>query len=73
MEGREGQFNRMTGLILYIYIISLDNMICVGLLEACKAVGSDNLTLKPVFLLDPWFVKNAKVGINRYSCRPIRP
>jgi len=37
-----------------------------GLLEACKPVGSGHVPLKPVFLLDPWFVKNAKVGANRW-------
>ncbi|XP_023343724.1 cryptochrome-2 [Eurytemora carolleeae] len=37
-----------------------------GLLEACKPVGSQHLPLKPVFLLDPWFVKNARVGVNRW-------
>ena len=25
-----------------------------------------NLTLYPVFMLDPWFVKNARVGVNRW-------
>lgn len=37
-----------------------------GLLEALKPVGGETLTLKPVFLLDPWFVKNARVGANRW-------
>jgi cryptochrome len=27
----------------------------------------EKLELRPVFILDPWFVKNAKVGPNRYE------
>jgi hypothetical protein len=39
---------------------------CIGLLEALKPVGNERLPLKPVFILDPWFVKNARVGANRW-------
>ena len=38
----------------------------LGLLEALKPVDGEVLKLKPVFLLDPWFVKNARVGANRW-------
>jgi len=37
-----------------------------ALLEAIKPVNGEILRLKPVFVLDPWFVKNAKVGPNRW-------
>ena len=37
-----------------------------ALVEALKPVNGDILRLKPVFVLDPWFVKNAKVGPNRW-------
>lgn len=33
-----------------------------SLLAACKAADD----VKPVFILDPWFPKNANVGINRW-------
>lgn len=37
-----------------------------GLLDAWHMANDAKITLKPVFLLDPWFVKNAKVGTNRW-------
>ena len=33
-----------------------------ALIEACK--GAEDV--KPVFILDPWFTKNANVGVNRW-------
>ena len=33
-----------------------------ALLAACEGA----VQLRPIFILDPWFVKNAKVGINRW-------
>jgi len=37
-----------------------------ALLEALKPVNGQVLRLKPVFVLDPWFVKNANIGPNRW-------
>jgi len=36
-----------------------------SLIAALKPIQGETLTLKPVFVLDPWFVKNEKVGPNR--------
>jgi hypothetical protein len=41
-------------------------LFATGLLEALKPVDGQILPLKPVFLLDPWFVKNGRVGANRW-------
>ncbi|EFX85418.1 DNA photolyase 1 [Daphnia pulex] len=37
-----------------------------ALLNALEKVGESHYELRPVFILDPWFVKNAKVGPNRW-------
>ena len=37
-----------------------------GLIAALNPVDGEVLTLRPVFVLDPWFVKNANVGENRW-------
>ena len=31
-----------------------------------SAVSSSHLELRPIFILDPWFVSNCNVGINRW-------
>jgi len=37
-----------------------------ALIAALKPVNGEILRLKPVFVLDPWFVKKARVGPNRW-------
>ena len=37
-----------------------------ALLAALKPHDGEVLMLRPVFILDPWFVKNANVGENRW-------
>lgn len=37
-----------------------------ALMAALTPVNGEKLCLKPVFVLDPWFVKNARVGTNRW-------
>ncbi|XP_057372657.1 cryptochrome-2-like isoform X1 [Daphnia carinata] len=37
-----------------------------ALLSALEKVGESHYELRPVFILDPWFVKNARVGPNRW-------
>lgn len=37
-----------------------------GLLDAWNMANTEKMLLKPVFLLDPWFVKNGRVGANRW-------
>ena len=38
-----------------------------ALLAAVDRAAKDGLLLRPVFILDPWFVKKARVGPNRYG------
>jgi len=37
-----------------------------SLIEALQPLNGQILKLRPVFVLDPWFVKNANVGVNRW-------
>jgi cryptochrome len=44
-----------------------DNPALIAALEPLKgAAADDRLDFRPVFVLDPWFVKNARVGSNRW-------
>ena len=59
-------YTHLYSLPLNVYrLLTMLSLYYLGLLEACKPVGSQHLPLKPVFLLDPWFVENARVGVNR--------
>ena len=37
-----------------------------ALLAALDRAAKDGLLVRPVYILDPWFVKNARVGVNRF-------
>ena len=37
-----------------------------ALLAAVERAAKDGLLVRPVFILDPWFVKKARVGPNRF-------
>ena len=37
-----------------------------ALLAALKPVDGESLSVKPVFVLDPWFVQHGRVGQNRW-------
>ena len=55
----------MNKIIIYLNSRLHDNP---ALLAALEPLGSDKCQpeLRPVFILDPWFVKNATVGPNRW-------
>ena len=38
-----------------------------ALLGAVERAAKDGLLVRPVYILDPWFVKNARVGPNRFG------
>ena len=38
-----------------------------ALLAAVERAAKDGLLVRPVYILDPWFVKNARVGPNRFG------
>jgi len=40
-----------------------------ALLAAVERAAKDGLLVRPVFILDPWFVKKARVGPNRFGLR----
>ena len=37
-----------------------------ALLAAVERAAKDGLLVRPVYILDPWFVKKARVGPNRF-------
>ena len=38
-----------------------------ALLAAVERAAKDGLLVRPVYILDPWFVKKARVGPNRFG------
>ena len=58
---------KMTGSVIHWFRKGLRLHDNPALLAAVERAAKEGLLVSPLFILDPWFVKKARVGPNRFG------